>query len=237
VPEGAGDEAGRRGSPWRDLDSSSERELLLSFLARCAELGAIAAAKERSLALVTRAGSRRVLDAGCGTGADVIALARRLPPGGLGVGVDVSAEAIARARAQALAEGVSARFVRADIGALPFPTASFDGVRADRVLQHAAELDVAVAELVRVTRPGGAMVVSEATFKLPPGHPAPDLFGGARRLLPFLPVFLARAGAQDVRVERSEGAADPGADVRAVLGLPSGPIVVRVVHVVGVGPG
>jgi len=89
----------------------------------------------------------RLLDVGCGTGEDT----RALP--GRGVGLDASAVMIGEAA------GRGGAFVRGDAHALPFPDGTFEGCRADRTFQHLADPERALAELVRVTRPGGRVVV------------------------------------------------------------------------------
>lgn len=100
----------------------------------------------------------RVLDAGCGEGH----VARRLAAAGAAVvGIDSSAAQIAAAGA-AGADGPgwgTTRFARADIGSLPFAPASFDAACIVLVLEHAADLGGTVAELARVVRPGGRVVV------------------------------------------------------------------------------
>jgi SAM-dependent methyltransferase len=96
-------------------------------------------------------GQARVLDAGCGTGFNLLALA------GLGraVGIDLAPEAIAFCRER----GVSA--VRASLVALPFPDAAFDAVTSFDVIYHAWVTDdrAAVAEMARVVHPGGVVLV------------------------------------------------------------------------------
>jgi SAM-dependent methyltransferase len=62
----------------------------------------------------------------------------------------------ARRRAPA---GLPVSFQVADARSLPFPDGTFDGVRAERLLMHVPEAPRAVAEMARVTRPGGRVSV------------------------------------------------------------------------------
>lgn len=93
----------------------------------------------------------RVLDAGCGTGFNLLALSRL----GRAVGVDLAPEAIAFCRQRGV------RAVRASLLALPFENALFDAVTSLDVLYHAWVTDdhAAVAEMARVVRPGGVLLV------------------------------------------------------------------------------
>lgn len=100
----------------------------------------------------------RSLDAGCGTGANL----ERLAALGPSVGVDLSAEALAFCRAR----GVSV--ARGSVLALPFRDASLDVVTSFDVLYHRWVTDdrQAVAELARVLRPGGLLLVRVPALKL-----------------------------------------------------------------------
>jgi SAM-dependent methyltransferase len=93
----------------------------------------------------------RILDTGCGTGGNLVHLAHL----GRAVGVDLAPQATAGCRAR----GVAA--VRAEILTLPFPDHSFDVVTSFDVIYHAWVRDdrAAVAEMVRVVRPGGLVLV------------------------------------------------------------------------------
>ena len=92
-----------------------------------------------------------------------IELAPRVAPGGRIVGIDVSRELIERARAAAIAAGADVEFRVANVTDLPFPDATFDAARSERVFQHltAAERAAAAAELLRVVRPGGIVQLSD----------------------------------------------------------------------------
>ncbi|HWN31537.1 MAG TPA: methyltransferase domain-containing protein [Pseudonocardia sp.] len=102
-----------------------------------------------------------VLDVGSGTGTDTCEIARSVTPTGSVVGLDRSARMVEEARRRASELGVAAEFIEGDAVALPFPDATFDRCRAERVLAFLADPAPAVRELVRVARPDGLVVVSE----------------------------------------------------------------------------
>jgi SAM-dependent methyltransferase len=105
----------------------------------------------------------RFLEAGCGTAANALNLAR------LGVavaGVDLSLEGLERARAAFAERGLVGEFVEGDVRDLPFAEASFDFVYAGGVVEHFAETDRAVTEMVRVLRPGGRVLLTVPALTL-----------------------------------------------------------------------
>ena len=100
-----------------------------------------------------------LLDVGCGTGDDVWYLARVVGPRGRVVGVDVSSAMIAEAKKRHATSELPVEFVEGDVQDLAFPEASFDRCRTERMLMHLNDPECALAEMVRVTRPGGKVVV------------------------------------------------------------------------------
>src|SRR5436305_46040 len=110
----------------------------------------------------------RVLEAGCGTGAQTAILAAH-SPGATFTSIDVSDESLAAARRAVSAPNVS--FQRADIFALPFPDHHFDHVFACFVLEHLADPAAALAALRRVLRPGGSITVIEGDHGSAYFHP------------------------------------------------------------------
>ncbi|HEU0054293.1 MAG TPA: class I SAM-dependent methyltransferase [Longimicrobium sp.] len=93
---------------------------------------------------------KRLLDAGCGTG-------RRLRAAGgaaLATGADLTWEMLS-------AGGAGGRAAAADVRALPFADAAFDVVWCRLVVGHLPSLDDVYAELARVCRPGGTVVVTD----------------------------------------------------------------------------
>ena len=98
----------------------------------------------------------RILDAGCGTGEASRRLAEAFP-GASVLGVDVLDGSLERARAGAARFGDRVRFENRSIYELGLPPASFDLVVCRHVLQSIPHADRAIAELVRVIRPGGRL--------------------------------------------------------------------------------
>lgn len=135
-----------------------------SYLDAAAAL--VAEGKARSRAAMALAPGGAALDVGCGAGADTIALAEIVGPSGRVVGVDHDEGMLAEADRRAEAAGVSAwtEHRRADALALPFADGAFDAARSERLFQHLARPEAALAEMARVTRPGGRVVVMDTDW-------------------------------------------------------------------------
>jgi SAM-dependent methyltransferase len=105
---------------------------------------------------------RRVLDVASGFGQDAIALSQR---GAWSVGAEPSSRMTALARLQAeKSSGPPPLWIRSWADALPFRDGSFDGVICKGALDHFDRPDAAIAEMARVTRPGGRVVLAIANF-------------------------------------------------------------------------
>ncbi|HZT66573.1 MAG TPA: methyltransferase domain-containing protein [Acidimicrobiales bacterium] len=100
---------------------------------------------------------QRLLDVGCGLGDAAVALAGDLGDTGLAVGVDLSVAMVVGARSRSRVRHRSARFAVGDAHRLAAPDRCFDVVRSERTLQWVASPETAVAEMVRVLRPGGLL--------------------------------------------------------------------------------
>ncbi len=108
----------------------------------------------------------RVLDVATGTGDLALELAARVAPGGEVVGIDFSQRMLELARAKATADGqpdVRIRFQAANALALPFESDEYASATVGFGARNFADLERGLAEMVRVVRPGGRVVVLEIT--------------------------------------------------------------------------
>ena len=112
----------------------------------------------------------RALDVATGTGDLALELARRVGPGGAVVGSDFSEEMLAAARRKARAGDGADAAGRAPIAfewgnalALPYPDAGFDAATVGFGARNFSDLGRGLAEMARVVRPGGRVVVLEIT--------------------------------------------------------------------------
>ncbi len=136
-----------------------------------------------------RAG-QRVLDVACGTGVVAITAARR---GATVTALDLTPELLARARENARIAGVSIDFHEGDVEQLPFEASAFDVVVSQYGHIFAPRPEVAIAEMLRVLKPGGTIAFSTWPPELclgrifaltarfapppPPGVPPPVMWG------------------------------------------------------------
>ena len=117
----------------------------------------------------------RLLDVGCGLGEAALGLAQDLGEGGEVVGIDASERMLRVARSRAGAARCRVRFSVGDACSLDEPDDSFDAARSERTLQWLADPAAAVAEMVRVVRPGGRVSLIDtdwSTFTIDVGDEA-----------------------------------------------------------------
>src|SRR3990167_6294168 len=103
-----------------------------------------------------------ILDVGCGTGVNDVALAKLVGPAGKGVGIDNSDAMLAIARAKASADNVAYRLM--PVEEMDFPDASFDGVVCTQVLGYVADPVAAIRALLRVAKPAGRVFIAETDW-------------------------------------------------------------------------
>lgn len=137
------------------------------------------------------AAGSRVLEVGCGTGAQTVSLARN-SPGAQFVSFDRNTESLARAAERLRAASLTnVELRREDLFALPFPPGSFDHVFVCFVLEHLPEPVRALRVLRELLEPGGSITVFEGDHGSAYFHPDSDL---ARRVIACQVDLQRRAG-------------------------------------------
>jgi len=136
-------------------------------------------------------GGLRLLDAGCGTGFNLLALA----PLGSALGIDLSPEALAFCRERGV------RALRGSVLQLPFADAAFDAVTSFDVVYHDWVPDdrAAVQEMARVLRPGGALLVRVPALEALRGAHDAEVLTRKRYTRPELSRLLESAGLRVAR--------------------------------------
>lgn len=111
----------------------------------------------------------RVLDVGTGTGHTALALASH---GAEVIGLDLTPEMLAEAEVLRVQRGLeNVRWQLGDVQALAYPDDAFDVVACRRAAHHFTDMSLAMAEMRRVLRPGGRLVIDDRTV---PDDPALD---------------------------------------------------------------
>lgn len=158
-----------------------------------------------------RAGNR-ILDVGCGTGIAELSL------GGLGLsqvklfGIDRLHTRVRQAVDATAAHNIRAGLAVADACHLPFANAVFDSTFCVAVLQHVKDLETAVAECARVTKPGGRVLAVEPDNSARYWYSSTD---SGKRLFELGALFFkALAEASDTSTEQVVGPRVPETFVR-----------------------
>lgn len=155
----------------------------------------------------------RVLDVGCGTGDDARMLGSLVAPAGRVIGVDASETMISVARERSRGSALPVEFTVGDACMLDFADDTFDAARCKAVLMHLeGEPAHAIAEMIRVTRAGGRIVLFDFHYDaLAIDHPdrartrsiVDTTCDGIRHgwIGSQLPRLAADAGLSDIQVE------------------------------------
>ncbi len=158
--------------------------------------------RQRTANLADIQPGEQVLDVGCGTGTLAMEVARRVGRAGRVAGVDPGTQQIARARAKAARRHVPIEFQIGVIEQLPFPDQTFDVVFSTLMMHHvpASLKRQGLAEIARVLKPGGRLVIADFKRKKErQGRAARFHAGGSS--MQDLAAMVSDAGFEDVETE------------------------------------
>jgi demethylmenaquinone methyltransferase / 2-methoxy-6-polyprenyl-1,4-benzoquinol methylase len=134
----------------------------------------------------------RVLDLAAGTGDLTRAFAKRVGARGLVVHSDINEAMLRRGRERLEDEGLLVPALLADAQALPLPDASFDVISVAFGLRNMTNKELALAEMARVLKPGGRLLVLEFSKVAAPLAPVYDWY--SFNVLPKLGQWIAGNG-------------------------------------------
>jgi arsenite methyltransferase len=149
----------------------------------------------RALEMVTLVPRDRLLDIASGSGASALLAAREYEA--RVTGIDYSEHAVLGARAAAKARRLDyrVRFAQGDAEALPLPNDSFDAVLCECSLCTFPDKPGAIAEMLRVLRPGGRVAISDVVVDL---ERLPSQLSGPMETIACVGSALTRAGYEDL---------------------------------------
>jgi ubiquinone/menaquinone biosynthesis C-methylase UbiE len=144
---------------FENVDGSADEQSFFQFLDLASRLPTLAKYRDRMLELCPITEGAFVLDVGCGLGNETTRLAARVGKEGRVNGIDSSDSLIKEAQRRAQGLDVLLHFQTGDAHGLRFEDSSFDVCRAERVLMYLEEPAKAIAEMARVTRSGGHVII------------------------------------------------------------------------------
>jgi demethylmenaquinone methyltransferase/2-methoxy-6-polyprenyl-1,4-benzoquinol methylase len=140
--------------------------------------------KRFAISIARPRSGERILDVATGSADLARALGRRVAPGGEVWLSDINRSMLERGRDRVLDDGLLAPAVQCDAERLPFPSGYFDCVSVAFGLRNMTHKDTALAEMTRVLKPGGRLVVLEFSKVWKPLERAYDLY--SFKVLPWL---------------------------------------------------
>jgi ubiquinone/menaquinone biosynthesis C-methylase UbiE len=149
---------------FESVDRSADQQSFFQFLDLAGRLPSIISYRDRMLELCPIADGSVVLDVGCGIGNEATRIASRVGGTGKVYGVDSSEAMIEEARRRVDGLGLSLEFRVGDAHSLTFEESSFDICRAERVFLYLENPAKAMAEMARVTRPGGHVILFDFDY-------------------------------------------------------------------------
>jgi ubiquinone/menaquinone biosynthesis C-methylase UbiE len=145
------------------LDRSDNPRYFVDFLDMVDRIPQLRQVRQQTYSAMRVRSCSYVLDVGCGHGTAAIEMARLVEEDGRVEGVDLSDVMIVEARLRAARQG-NVTFRTGNASDLPYKDNAFDAARMERVLLYVGDRERALAEMIRVTKSAGRIVVADVDF-------------------------------------------------------------------------
>jgi len=143
---------------------ASDSDFLIRFISDVARMPSVIESFETQLSLMDLRPGHHVLDIGCGIGDRAADFAEIVGPDGRVVGTDLSNAMIDVSKKRHSDSGLPLEFHVANAPDQPFPDASFDRIRTERVLLYITDIPEVLREFHRLLKPDGILVVADVDF-------------------------------------------------------------------------
>ena len=144
------------------VDQHGDPGAFVRFMDTTRQRPSVQQQKNAVLSLLQLEPGNSVLDVGCGTGDDILVMAKAVGKSGRAVGIDSSKVMISEALKRTADSDVRVELAVGSAYDLPYPDSTFDAVRCERVFEHLDKPQLALQEIVRVTKSGGRIVLASS---------------------------------------------------------------------------
>jgi ubiquinone/menaquinone biosynthesis C-methylase UbiE len=184
------------------LNGGWRHDLMVWFFDTFLFRGQLRELRQRTADLARIQPGEQVLDVGCGTGTLTIEVQSRIGRAGRVAGIDPGTQQIARAHAKAARHNVPIEFQIGVIEQLPFPDQSFDVALSTLMMHHlpASLKRQGLAEIARVLKPGGRLVIADFKRKQERRGRAARFHAGGSSMQ-ALAALVSEAGFEDLETE------------------------------------
>ena len=153
-------------SEFSDVDNASNPQFFVDYLAQKWKTDFSRAYKARVRDLMQLEPAHSVLDVGCAMGIDLDPVVKRPGASGLSAGLDFSYQMVKDGQNRTANDDKRPAFLNGDSHYLPFASNSFEVCYSDKVFQHLANPQQSLSEIVRVTKPGGHVIIVDPDHDL-----------------------------------------------------------------------
>ena len=149
---------------FQGIDQTNSSDYYFRFLDLADQVETIQAYKREMIALLNAKEGQHILDLGCGIGHETQRIAQIVGSNGRVAGIDKSEAVLEEGKRRGNGLNLPIEYYLGDATQIEFADNTFDGCRAERLLTYIENARKALAEMVRVVRPGGTIVIFEFDF-------------------------------------------------------------------------